>query len=259
MIRSVVSFHQPRRHRRILSTGIRSRIATFNCPSSPLPGNNNFFGRQAPGNNYFASVGSSTNFNGMLSASGRPNGVFRYEGGAIGIRDVTDGTANTLFFSEWRIGDFNVNRLSPQDVVNIGNVFIGGGGQDSPLANMPLGATALVTYSQTCATSHAIGSTAAPTGNRSWIGEQWATGIFGRSLGNVLFPPNTAIPNGMSCAGCGDFDGPGIFGMSSNHPGGANALFGDGSVRFLKNTLALPIVWSIGSRDQGEVVSADAL
>jgi prepilin-type processing-associated H-X9-DG protein len=45
---------------------------------------------------------------------------------------------------------------------------------------------------------------------------------------------------------------------SSNHPGGVNALFADGSVRFVKNTVD-PATWrALGSINGGEVVSADA-
>jgi hypothetical protein len=32
----------------------------------------------------------------------------------------------------------------------------------------------------------------------------------------------------------------------------------DGSVKFIKDTIALPTWWAIGTRGQGEVVSADA-
>ena len=37
----------------------------------------------------------------------------------VGIQTITDGTSNTVAFSEWRMGDFDQNRLSiPQDVVD---------------------------------------------------------------------------------------------------------------------------------------------
>ena len=46
--------------------------------------------------------------------------------------------------------------------------------------------------------------------------------------------------------------------MSSYHSGGANSLFADGSVHFLKATVNQTVIWSLGSRNGGEVVSADA-
>ncbi|WP_406698271.1 DUF1559 domain-containing protein [Singulisphaera sp. Ch08] len=44
----------------------------------------------------------------------------------------------------------------------------------------------------------------------------------------------------------------------SYHPGGINALFGDGSVRFLKNTINGAAWRALGTIGGGEVVSADA-
>ena len=45
--------------------------------------------------------------------------------------------------------------------------------------------------------------------------------------------------------------------LHSNHPGGANALFGDGSVHFLKETLAPKPLAAFCTRAGGEVVSLD--
>ena len=45
---------------------------------------------------------------------------------------------------------------------------------------------------------------------------------------------------------------------SSAHPGGMNVLAGDGSVRFVKNSVFVPVWRAFGSRSGGEVVSADA-
>jgi prepilin-type N-terminal cleavage/methylation domain-containing protein/prepilin-type processing-associated H-X9-DG protein len=47
-------------------------------------------------------------------------------------------------------------------------------------------------------------------------------------------------------------------GFVSRHPGGANFLFADGSVKFLKKTISLPTYCALGSRNGGEVVSSDA-
>jgi prepilin-type processing-associated H-X9-DG protein len=49
-----------------------------------------------------------------------------------------------------------------------------------------------------------------------------------------------------------------MYGMSSYHPGGANVLMSDGSVRFLKDSTNLNTLWALGSRSQGEVISADS-
>ena len=44
----------------------------------------------------------------------------------------------------------------------------------------------------------------------------------------------------------------------SYHPGGANALFGDGSVRFLKDTTNLKVLRGLVTLSGGEVISADS-
>jgi prepilin-type N-terminal cleavage/methylation domain-containing protein/prepilin-type processing-associated H-X9-DG protein len=47
-------------------------------------------------------------------------------------------------------------------------------------------------------------------------------------------------------------------GFVSMHPGGANFVFADGSVKFLKNSISLVTYCALGSRNRGEVVSAEA-
>ena len=46
--------------------------------------------------------------------------------------------------------------------------------------------------------------------------------------------------------------------LSSYHPGGVNAAFADGSVRFFKETVNRQTWTALGTRNSGEVVSADA-
>ena len=45
---------------------------------------------------------------------------------------------------------------------------------------------------------------------------------------------------------------------SSNHPGGCNFLFADGSVHFLKSSIAIKTYWALGTKANGEVISSDS-
>lgn len=54
-----------------------------------------------------------------------------------------------------------------------------------------------------------------------------------------------------------DTNNPTAFAARSRHPGGVNVTMGDGSVRFIKNTIALPIWQALSTTRGQEVVSAD--
>ncbi|MHC5543180.1 H-X9-DG-CTERM domain-containing protein, partial [Singulisphaera rosea] len=45
---------------------------------------------------------------------------------------------------------------------------------------------------------------------------------------------------------------------NSNHPGGINEAYADGSVKFIKDTVNPQAWWALGSRNGSEVVSADS-
>ena len=49
-----------------------------------------------------------------------------------------------------------------------------------------------------------------------------------------------------------------LIAASSNHPGGVNVLFMDGSVRFVKSTVNYVTWYAIATPDGGEVVSSDS-
>jgi prepilin-type processing-associated H-X9-DG protein len=77
----------------------------------------------------------------------------------------------------------------------------------------------------------------------------------------TLLAPNPPYPNCeiVTTGGSGqtDLEGPGMYGMSSFHNGGGNVALCDGSVRFLKSSTNTQVVWKLGSRAQGEIISAD--
>jgi prepilin-type processing-associated H-X9-DG protein len=253
-----------------------TRVNSFLCPSSTLPvgGYWNYsstgyepvpwINNQVPGNNYFASVGPSF----VPWASGSPAGIFRTvaparvggTGGFMASRDVTDGTSNTIAFGEWRTGDFNPRKLTLTDGIDLQTKMIGGMGigknWNSPNNTMPQGQADFPLLLAAC-----VGAAPGTVGtkyNKSEQGRTWSMGMLGCSLGTTLLPPNSNYPNCQIEPWGGDMDSAGMWNLTSYHPGGANIAMADGSVRFLKSSTAQSVVWSLGSRAQGEVVSADA-
>ena len=93
----------------------------------------------------------------------------------------------------------------------------------------------------------------------SWMGATWAIGDMTCSTYNHVSTPNTRTCASMA----GDMmmvpasmanmavDLP----PSSYHPGGVNLLFGDGSVRFIKDSVALSVWRALSTRNGGEIVS----
>jgi prepilin-type processing-associated H-X9-DG protein len=49
-----------------------------------------------------------------------------------------------------------------------------------------------------------------------------------------------------------------LYGAGSPHPGGLNAVMGDGSVRFLRKTTAFQVFRALITRAGGEVIGAGA-
>ncbi len=91
----------------------------------------------------------------------------------------------------------------------------------------------------------------------------WASGSFGDTLSTALYPPNSYKITAL------DADTMWIWfaSASSQHPGGVNALLGDGSVRFIKETIdswpvetaghsPSPRLWqALSTRNGGELAS----
>ena len=100
------------------------------------------------------------------------------------------------------------------------------------------------------------------TGHTEWVdGAALETGF------TTAWTPNQEDPGGADLASTSNIlgrrektGGPTFAAITarSYHPGGVNALFGDGSVRFIKDTIDGATWRSLGSVQSGEVVSSDA-
>ena len=118
-------------------------------------------------------------------------------------------------------------------------------------------ATEALDFVQLC---RIITGTTVPTNPTQWSGACWNGDHAGTLHFNAYNHNNT--PNGLSCVSANSWGGPpgglnDAITAGSLHPGGVNVCFTDGSVKFIKDSISIPTWWAIGTRNQGEIVSAD--
>jgi prepilin-type N-terminal cleavage/methylation domain-containing protein/prepilin-type processing-associated H-X9-DG protein len=179
--------------------------------------------------------------------------------GPVRLASITDGTSNTALFSERLIGVANATPATffRSDVNYKRAVFTGpaaGGGLDT-------GANAALLFIQGCQSLPAT----APALNTYGSGCYWLASYPLHIVINDYLhasPPNTATclnPQGsFHTASFIQFSNPaGTAPPTSNHPGGVNLGLADGSVRFVKDSVALQPWWALGTRAGGEVISSD--
>src|SRR4051812_39987342 len=179
-------------------------------------------------------------------------GVFGFRV-SYGHRDITDGSSNTIAFSEGQAG-------GPTQTVSPGGMIMAAGlSGNAYFLNANTNAALVLADLQTCTNKY----TPANSGNISiGHGHDWGVGGMGATLFNTIVPPNSSQYKWSACrTDCsGGCDGASMdySNAQSYHPGGVNTLMADGSVKFLKNSIAMAAYWGLGSRNGGEVVGADA-
>ena len=143
---------------------------------------------------------------------------------------------------------------SPQDRGN--GLLNVGGGQNWYMLDVSTDINNIASVLNQCDIAYDAGSTV-PRGYRCTGGAYWAWGTPAMTMFQTVVPPNSSQYAWNSCRqdcpGCG-VDSSHIVNATSNHPGGCNVLFCDGSVKFIKSTLAIRTWWALGTIAGNEVL-----
>jgi prepilin-type N-terminal cleavage/methylation domain-containing protein/prepilin-type processing-associated H-X9-DG protein len=259
------------------STVASINLGLLTCPSDnmqpqqlrTIPNTSLFFGTT----NYFGNYGgpgpiwptSGTiipNSNATMQASAVTNPSVSFTFGPVTIASITDGTSNTGLISERLIGansKTNMLRNDPE--------YLRGEWHSPVTAKYGSSSIAILnSYVNGC---NSIGPTVqnriGTQSGEMWIGAFPLWMIY--NCYNHFGPPNT-----IACTNPGESTYPGGFNdgnlyevgpmgsgpPTSRHPSGVNEAFADGSVHFMKNTVNLQTWWALGTRNAGEVISADS-
>ena len=241
----------------INATVFNANIAAFLCPSDGLGGTS--ASSLSNNNNYFGSIGTTT-YPSAQTATGifAPGTSNQSTGGSLnhivyGIQAVTDGTSNTVAFAEGAVGDLShfTNFRDGISWTNSGayyQAFDAWAKQSYILAGI-----------QKCSLMWTTKQDQSTPEDKGW---RWASPATGHSLFNTIVPPNSPT---APWSGCRPDCGPGCQvsngqyeNSTSFHPGGCNVGFADGSVKFIKSSIAMKTWWSLGTKAGGEVISSDA-
>jgi prepilin-type processing-associated H-X9-DG protein len=238
---------------RINSSVSLTILNTFICPSdglSPIsPQGSQWNGST---NNYLASVGATPGYLG-----GPTTGLFTQAFQAYGLQNITDGSSSTIAYGESLIGDGTIELVKWRDGPVTPTASVAGFIYDANSNYQAVLTDIGVCQAFFISNTNPTGS----TGNSNQKGLRWGQDDGGFCLFNTIVPPSSsqytfgACTMGKAASNTSD----GIYqNTSSNHPGGANFLFGDGSVHFLKSSIGIRIYWALGTKADGEVISSDS-
>lgn len=209
------------------STIMETQIRLFLCPSDGGP-------LARMGNNYRGNTGVGPHSVASAHHPDSGNGLFpEVEFGPVRASHVPDGLSHTAAFSERLRGSATTGRFVPErDVYEMTEGYFA------------LDADTLL---QACRVSARPDNPKADvTSGRTWF---WT----GRehTLYNHAQVPNGNIPDCTYGASLPRSD---MATARSWHPGGVHVLMGDGSTRFVQETIAQPVWRAFGTRNGGELV-----
>lgn len=221
-------------------------VKTFLCPAD---GQSPFYtvitgGGTHAGTNYVVNIGSGQiggSFGNTYDPRLPTDGLFWY-GSRVKLTDISDGTSNTLMWSQTLRGTNTGNITGPRSSLSLDQ-------QRRMYANLPgRGVSATGGVTPQLNEAEALAST-------TWISNRGGSWIWGNATVNgfvTYLPPNSEIPDATA-------HGQGWLSARSNFSGGVNSALSDGSVRFIPNSINI-ITWrALGTRSGGEVISGNDL
>jgi prepilin-type N-terminal cleavage/methylation domain-containing protein len=199
-----------------------AKISGYSCPSGTT---------REDGFKNYAGIGNIQSTNYAYSLGDFPGGTHvevKNNRGAFGLMkqfrsmgSLSDGTSNTVVYSEVIVGNQSEKRVKGNTADSVG-----GSEKVSPTIDQCL----------------AVTSDKKVFTNSAFIygrGEAWFSGIPSLTAFLTVLPPNSPNCNsqGGIDAGSTEYQS-GIYSASSNHTGGVNTLRGDGSVAFVSDTVS---------------------
>ena len=220
------------------TTVTQTKVATFLCPSEIKTQTSTVNGQEYAPTSYGANAGTWFVWNPSTNAAG--DGAFCVNKG-VRFAELTDGLSNTV-----AVGEVKTFVAIMRD------------GGNPNVMNAPAPATPAATV--------ALGGTVTPDACHT----QWVNGIILHTGMSTTLTPNARVTTTQGGQTYDvDFTTSRLgltttnltyvaFTSRSYHPGGVNVAIADGSVRFIKDTIALTNWRALGTRSGGEITSADA-
>lgn len=209
---------------------IRASVPVFLCPSDSMPpGGNNYRANMGTGPEIFSQADYP--HDGPLD-SGNRSGAW-VNGNSLRPQHFRDGLSHTIMLSEKIIGDGNRAVYTPHR-----DRF--GSPVDFRLANDAVKACR----------NYAVPN---PDYSDSFSGMTWLFGGFSNTWYNHVVTPNSRVPDCSLMLRAGG--GAGLYTARSFHPGGVNAAFGDGAVKFISDSVDIAVWHAISTRAGGDPFS----